>query len=334
VAFSQFTGDMISGYRTNMDVMRLEYNNWMNAVGPFAHYFPVIMGMGNHESLGHVFLDSTLGVRIFIDRFPYENESSEALFAEVVVNPHNGPDSEDGSLYDPTPGQRDFPSYDENVFYYTYDNVAMISLNSDYWYTPTLEAIPIIGGNNHGYIMDNQLNWLRKTVRKLEKDDNIDHIFVTIHTPFFPNGGHVHDDMWYHGDNTPRPWINGNPVEKGIIERRDQILDLLINKSEKTAALLTGDEHNYCKTLIGPDTKIYLDEYEGKKLKISRPIYQINNGAAGAPYYAQETTPWTPFTSGFTTQNAVCIFTIEGEKVEMVVINPDTLEEIDHLKIR
>ena len=182
--------------------------------------------------------------------------------------------------------------------------------------------------------MDNQFYWLKETVRKLEKDDNIDHIFITIHTPFFPNGGHVHDDMWYNGNNIPRPWINGKPVEKGIIERRDQLLDFLINKSKKTIAFLTGDEHNYCKTEIGPETKIYPDNYEGEKLVISRTIYQINNGAAGAPYYAQETTPWTPYTSGFTTQNAVCLFTVGGEKVEMKVINPDTLEEIDHLIIK
>jgi hypothetical protein len=140
--------------------------------------------------------------------------------------------------------------------------------------------------------------------------------------------------MWYHGNNIPRPWINGNPVKKGIIERRDQILDLLINKSKKTIALLTGDEHNYCKTEVGPETRLYLEDYEGEKLTLSRTIYQINNGAAGAPYYAQETTPWTPFTSGFTTQNAVCFFTVEGEKVELVVINPDTLEEIDRLTLK
>ena len=99
-------------------------------------------------------------------------------------------------------------------------------------------------------------------------------------------------------------------------------------------ALLTGDEHNYCKTVVGPETEIYPENYEGEKLSLQRTVYQINNGAAGAPYYAQETTPWTPFTSGFTTQNAVCLFTVEGEKIDMVVINPDTLEEIDRLRLR
>lgn len=334
VAFSQFTGDMISGYKTSKEAMLLEYHNWMNAIEPFAHHFPVILAIGNHEALTHTFHDSLVGMDIDIDKFPYDSESSEALFSEIVVNPRNGPASEDGSIYDPVSGQSDFPSYEENVFYYTYDNVAIISLNSDYWYTPTLAAIPFVGGNNHGYIMDNQLSWLKKTVKKMEKEETVDHIFITIHTPFFPNGGHVHDDMWYHGDNRPRPWINGIPVEKGILERRDQLLDILINNSKKVVALLTGDEHNYCKTVVGPETEIYPENYEGEKLSLQRTVYQINNGAAGAPYYAQETTPWTPFTSGFTTQNAVCLFTVEGEKIDMVVINPDTLEEIDRLRLR
>ncbi len=334
IAFAQFTGDLISGYSTNKDHMRLQYHNWQNAVTPFGHHFPVIFGMGNHESYNITFQDSAKLYSVSLDRFPYKDDSSESLFAEVAVNPHNGPKSEDGSSYDPDPGTTDYPSYDENVFYYTYDNIAVITLNSNYWYTPSTGSVPFVGGNIHGYVMDMQLKWFKKTLKKLEKDNTIDHIFVTIHTPFFPNGGHVYDDMWYNGDNTPRPYIAGKAVEKGIIERRDQLLNLAINKSDKVVAFLTGDEHNYCKTEIHPEMNIYPENYSGKKIKLSRTIYQINNGAAGAPYYAQQETPWTPYTSGFTTQNAVCMFTVDGNSVSMIVINPDTLEEIDKLKLR
>ncbi len=334
IAFAQFTGDLISGYSNNKDHMMLQYHNWLNAVTPFGHHFPVIFGMGNHEAYNLTLQDSAKLYRLSLDRFPYKDNSGESLFAEVAVNPHNGPKSEDGSAYDPDHGIVNFPSYDENVFYYTYDNVAMINLNSNYWYTPSTGSVPAVGGNIHGYVMDKQLNWFKKTLKKLEKDKTIDHIFITIHTPFFPNGGHVHDDMWYNGDNTPRPYIAGKAVEKGIIERRDQLLDLSINKSKKVVAFLTGDEHNYCKTEIHPEMNIYPENYSGNKIELSRTIYQINNGAAGAPYYAQQETPWTPYTSGFTTQNAVCFFTVEGENVSMIVVNPDTLEEIDKLKLR
>ena len=99
-------------------------------------------------------------------------------------------------------------------------------------------------------------------------------------------------------------------------------------------AILTGDEHNYCKTEIGANTPIYDSNWSKKKLKLNRTIYQINNGAAGAPYYAQEQTPWTPFTSNFTTQNALVFFHIEGSKIKMEVLNPDTLELVDELELR
>ena len=178
------------------------------------------------------------------------------------------------------------------------------------------------------------MTFFNNVLNKLEKDNIIVHFFLTIHTPVFPNGGHVHDDMWYNGNNTFRPWIAGKSVDNGIIERRDQLLNLAINSSKKVVALLTGDEHNYCKTELGPETIIYPNKYDGKKIKLKRTIYQINNGAAGAPYYAQQQTPWTPFTTGFTTQNAVCLFTIEGKEISMIVINPDTLEEVDQLKLR
>jgi hypothetical protein len=287
--------------------------------------------MGNHEALMTVFQEG----RDFyaLDRFPYETESAEAIFARNFVNPINGPDSEDGASYDPRKKKPDFPSYKENVFYYTYDNVAMVVLNSDYWYSPSTNKIPVTGGGLHGYIMDNQLAWLEQTIAQLEADENIDHIFVTQHTPAFPNGGHVQDDMWYNGNNEKRPYVAGKPLDKGIIERRDQYLDILVNKSRKTRAILTGDEHNYAKTEVGPETVIYDQNWDKDKLNLSRTIYQINNGAAGAPYYAQEQTPWTGSVSGFTTQNALVIFHVEGEKIFMEVLNPDTLEKVDELEL-
>ena len=178
------------------------------------------------------------------------------------------------------------------------------------------------------------MKWLKKTIKVLEKNSNIDHIFITVHTPFFPNGGHVRDDMWYGGNNDMRPWVAGKPLKKGIIERRDELLDILVNQSSKVVAILTGDEHNYCRTEIGPETTIYDDNWSGKKLTLKRTIYQINNGAAGAPYYAQEQTPWTPWTSSFTTQNALVFFHVNGMKIKMEVLNPDTLETVDEMNLR
>jgi hypothetical protein len=180
--------------------------------------------------------------------------------------------------------------------------------------------------------MDNQVEWFKNTMDLLEKDDHIDHIFVTIHTPFFPNGGHVKDDMWYDGENGYRAAVAGKRVSKGIIERRDELLDVIVNKSEKTKAILTGDEHNYARTKIGPETKIYPKKYFAEKIELTREIWQINNGAAGAPYYAQEKTPWSDFVEGFTTQNALVIFSVNGKKIKMKVLNPDTLEEVDEME--
>jgi hypothetical protein len=287
--------------------------------------------MGNHEAVVKSF-QSQDGKKVFqVDNFPYDEVSAEAIFAQEFVNPLNGPDSEDGSAYDPDPGNTDFPSYKENVFYYTYDNVAMVVLNSNYWFAPSPESVDVCGGNIHGYVMDRQLEWFGSAMEKLENDAAIDHIFVTIHTPFFPNGGHVEDDMWYNGDNSFRPVIAGQKVAKGIIERRDELLDIIINKGTKTKALLTGDEHNYVRTLIGPDTRLYPRKKYPNMLKPQREIWQVNNGAAGAPYYAMQETPWTKSSEGFTTQNALVLFHIDGKKVSIEVLNPDTLEKVDEL---
>lgn len=334
ISFMQFSGDLINGYLSDEGMMNLQYANWKRAIEPFAHYFPVYVSMGNHEAFVREFVEEGKARGIMVDRFPYETESAEAVFSRHFVLPQNGPASEDGASYDPNDDKIDFPSYDENVFYYTHDNVAVIVLNSDYWYAPTTPAIRLMSGGMHGYLMDQQIKWLEQTLSDLESNANIDHVFVTQHTPAFPNGGHTGDDMWYKGNNQMRPFVAGKPLEKGIIERRDEYLDLLINKSSKVIAILTGDEHNYARTELSDKTQIYLPDYLGEKITFSRKIYQINNGAAGAPYYAQEQTPWTPMVSGFTTQHALVFFHINGKSIEMEVLNPDTLEPVDKLTLR
>lgn len=334
VKFMQFTGDLITGYGISAEDMDLQYANWKQTVSPFAHYIPVNTAMGNHETYDFAFYPDSEYYPIAVDHFPFDKASSEYLYAKNFVNPENGPESEDGSAYDPDPNHTDFPSYRENVYYYTYGNTAIVVLNSNYLYAPFLWKYTQTGGNIHGYIMDNQLKWLKQTLMKLEQEDNIKNVFVTIHTPPFPNGGHSYDDMWYSGDNSHRPVIAGKPVAKGIIEHRDEFLDILINQTTKVSALLTGDEHNYNHLLINNDMPRYPQNWDKPKLKLNRSILQINNGAAGAPYYAQEKLPWSANCSGFTTQNAVVLITVNGEHITAVVKNPDTLEVVDQFTIR
>ena len=163
-------------------------------------------------------------------------------------------------------------------------------------------------------------------------DNNIDFVFVTHHAPAFPNAGHVDDAMWYEGSNKPRPYVAGRPVADGIIQRRDKYWQILVDHP-KVVAVLTGDDHNYSKLLL----KAGVDIYDNKKyspehpLKLTRPIWQINNGAAGAPYHSREPTPWYDHLEGFTTQNAVVFFHIEGPRMEIEVVNPHTLDNIEPL---
>ncbi|PXX95675.1 hypothetical protein DF185_21500 [Marinifilum breve] len=330
--FVQFTGDLIDGYDTSRERMNLQYANWKRAVEAWWHYIPFVPGFGNHEAYNFVFNDIKGGTYHSINHFPFKDDSGESLFQDNFVLPENGPRSEDNSKYDPNPDKIDFPSYKENVYWYTYDNVAMVALNSDYFYTPS--GIPTTSGNLHAFIMDNQMRWLQKILKQLEKNKDIDHIFITIHTPFFPNGGHVKDDMWYHGNNSFRAVVNGQYYEKGIIERRDELLDLIVNKSKKTVAILSGDEHNYNLLTITNKMVRYPQDYKHEKLELSRTFYQINNGAAGAPYYAQEKTPWSENVRNFSTQNALVLIDVDGIKISVRVKNPDSLELIDEYTLR
>jgi hypothetical protein len=98
---------------------------------------------------------------------------------------------------------------------------------------------------------------------------------------------------------------------------------------------MTGDEHNYNKVEITPEVNIYPENYTLPKLKRNRTLWQINNGSAGAPYYAQDkSTPWTEALSGFSTQMALVLIYVDGNKLTVKVQNPDTLELIDEFILR
>jgi 3',5'-cyclic AMP phosphodiesterase CpdA len=245
----------------------------------------------------------------------------------------NGPVSEDNSWADKDPMHINFPSYKENVYSFEYGNTAFIVLNSNYWYAPAVESIPLYGGNPHGYIMDNQLKWFRSKLKYYSHDKTIDHIFVTFHTPLFPNGGHANNDMWYFGTNRIRPYAFGQKAKYGIIERRDQLLRL-INRNKKVVAVLSGDEHNYSLLKITPRMPLYKKGYQGPRIKLKRKIWQITNGTAGAPYYAQEKLPWSDFVKEFTSQNILSLFTVDGRNIYLKSVNPLTMKVYSKLKLK
>ena len=125
-AFVQFTGDMINGYLSNKEEQFVQYTNWKKSIEPFWHYMPFYVGQGNHEALGYIFNDKDGVQKAFIDKFPYDTQSAESAMKDAFVNPENGPLSEDNNQYDVNSRQTDFPSYSENVFYYTFDNVCLL----------------------------------------------------------------------------------------------------------------------------------------------------------------------------------------------------------------
>ena len=342
--FLQFTGDTMSGYDANVPMQRVKYASFQRAILPWASRIPVYTGMGNHEAIEFKWNNNTK-YGLTCDRFPFSTDSAEAVFADIFVNPENGPESEDDSFYDPNPHKGgDFPTYKENVYYYTWDNVAMVVLNSQYAYSASLPEDSTVGGNLWGYIMDNQLDWLESTLAALQNDPDIDHIFITHHTPVFPNGGHVnsYESMWMQGENLT-PVIRGTaPPEfleqgKGSIDRRDAYLRMLLDHS-KVKAILMGDEHNYSRLLITPGMPIYDKEkyHPLPPLMIDRDLWHITVGSGGAPYYARESAPWnenypsdTRYLKAFTPQHAVAFFHVHGRSLKLEVVNPDTLDRIE-----
>lgn len=346
--FILMVGDLVDGYTSSVADYRMELRSWKNAIEPFGHFRPVYVVKGNHETLINVFDDGT-HYGSGLDKWPYATQSAEAVFAQEFVNPLNGPISEDGASYDPDPKKRDFPPYAENVYAFQYGNVLILSLNTNYWFSNHFTKY---GGNFDGYILDKQLEWVKRELDRAEQDPTIDWVILAGHTPAFPNGGHLDSGMWYHGNNALRPGVFNyqkkklNFLKEGILERRNTVW-ALFSRYKKVLAVLDGDEHNYSRLLVTAQTPVGIpgkDDTDGDgKLDcfspnpdFTFPVWQIISGGMGAPYYEKEHPPWEKWVKKFTPLQNFVLFSVEGKKVfaEVYSNTGALIERVELTKIR
>lgn len=359
-----FGGDLMNGNTASPDDYRVQIHAWKQALAGFWNHKPVYSCMGNHESLLRVFKNKE-GEELRLDRWPYDTESAEAVFADELVYPQNGPEASDSRR----------PTYSENVYSFQYGPVKFIAFNNNYWIAKsigTVWQIPLeFGGCPEGYMMRDQMDWIKGELEKAEKDPTVKYIVLFAQEPVFPNGGHVKDCMWYFGNNKVRAAVydhgSGKVVKesRGIIDIRNQFLRMVGN-NKKVAVILGADEHSYHKMLLDKDVPVGVPETDDtdnsdqvcreqgpcSSLKdLKYPTWYMVSGGAGAPYYAQQETPWNAYWGKnpskydpqrhtsmrgcyhYSSQENVLIFSAGDRGLSVTVYNPygGIIDKIDNL---
>jgi hypothetical protein len=316
--FVVFAGDLINGYTTSETDFRLQLDAWRRAMMPVWARIPVYAGIGNHETLLDAWRLGESGPILFADK---EGEQSvEAVFADVFVHPTNGPENEgDGS-----------PTYRENVYWFDHGNARIFVLNNNYWYCSDPHRF---GGNLEGYVLPNQIAWLRQAVARADEDDTIDHLFFAAQEPVFPNGGHTRDSMWYSGGDTDR---DGDVDEDDlpIVQCRNELWEI-VSGSAKSVAFITGDEHAYSRLMVAPDTPVGTRaKLDGTDARFRHPVWQITAGGAGAPWYDKDLDlPWSGSLRAHCTMPHVAMFAVDGGDVTLEVI-VETGQVVDSHRLR
>ncbi len=345
-----FGGDLVNGYTSEIEDFRLQLKGWKQSLAGFWRSRPVYPAMGNHETLVNVYDDGSK-YGISLDKWPYETDSAEAVFAQEFYNPENGPDPSDPRR----------PAYEENVYKFQYGPVLFIAFNNNYWWTTNSEC-ENYGGSPEGYMMEDQVEWIEKVLKKAEKDRMIRYVVLYAQEPVFPCGGHPQDAMWYYGDNRVKAYeydgANVVAAGKGMIEVRNHFWKA-IAKSSKVAAVLTGDEHAYHRTLIDKHAPVGImsDDVNGDSVinwhgldvdgdgvpepveeasanpEFKHPVWHITAGTGGAPYYAQQDVPWGDNVRFFSSQTGCCLFKANRHKISMTfyTITGQVLDRIDDL---
>ncbi len=276
-----FTGDLINGYTTREDDFRAQLRSWKRIYGPLWHEVPIYTGMGNHESLINIVEDGTQ-----VDK--QGEQSAEAVFASEFVHPMNGPEPERAGL----------PPYKGSVYSFDYAGCHFTQLNSDYWYSSHPQEHE---GNPFGRLLPGQLEWLEKDLAAA-RSAGARHIFVFVHEPAFPNGGHMQDSLWGGGD------AEGATV-------RDRFWSIVTKAG--ASGVFSGHEHNYSRTLIDGKTPVHRDGTPNPQF--AKPTWQITQGAAGAPFYPQDyTAPWVKNVKKFVAHTwSYCLIQVRGPRVSL-----------------
>jgi hypothetical protein len=279
--FLIFTGDLISGYTSREDDFRAQLRSWKRLYGPLGRQMPIYAGMGNHESLLDVFDDGTQADK------PGDN-SAEAVFASEFVHPMNGPEPEKPGL----------PPYKGAVYSFDYAGSHFVQLNSDYWYSSDPGTRP---GNPFGMLLPRQLDWFEKDLEQA-RQAGARHIFVFVHEPAFPNGGHVPDSLWR----------GGQP--EGVAAR-DRFWAAATRAG--AVAVFSGHEHNYSRTLIDAQTPVHNDGATNPAF--AKPTWQVTQGAAGAPFYPRDfSSPWRDAVKKFVGHTwSYCHVQVRGAQVHL-----------------
>lgn len=284
-------GDQVHGFTTSPLDMRMQLRSYKYAIEPVAHYLPIYEIMGNHNLLIDYYRDGKKKFRC--DKAGDVN--SESVFAEAFVNPVNAPQPESDRA----------PSYDETAYYYDYGNCRFVILNTEYWHADAPEKN---GGNLQGYILDNQAKWAERVFTDATVNPDIEHLFMMAHEPFFPNGPHVNDALWYDGGN---PDKNKGIDRTYVVQRRNEIWGAFVNTGKAVCGIF-GHEHCYNRSRITSD--ICAD--------YAYPAWQIISGGGGGPFYAQVGgVPWEDAVEVFSIQNHFLLLTVKGSRIMLEVIS-------------
>ncbi|ETR70110.1 MAG: hypothetical protein OMM_09063 [Candidatus Magnetoglobus multicellularis str. Araruama] len=341
--FIIFGGDLVNGFQTSKEDLIFQYRAWKQIMSGFWNTRPVYTGMGNHEFLMNSYLDYTPDPEnphfVTLDKWPYETDSSEAVFKQEFYNPTNGP----------VPSDPRRPTYEENVYSFQYGSVLVLSVNTDYWQSTNFNSMnnsADFGGCPMGYIMEDQLTWIEQTLDSAENDSTIKYIFIFTHSPVLPYMKHVADGMWWDGNNDVRAKTRNSDTGEleesalGMIEVRDRFL-LAVTTSTKVAAILTSHEHGYHRTLISKYTLIGVLSDDKKTIdtnavnpRLTNATWHIMCGGAGSGFNAEDegATPWRP--QRVTSHTGYVLIETSEDKVGMKFlggISRQVLDELDDL---
>ncbi|MBN2669889.1 MAG: hypothetical protein JXR60_11770 [Bacteroidales bacterium] len=170
--FCLIVGSKSDSTSSQLQNKQLQYYQFQNYISPFTVGLQCYYTMGENDRLFQTYNFDSLG-RLNLDKFPFATESSEAVFLDAFNMPYNGPMADDSILN----SKKNWPPYKGSTYWFKQNNVAIVVLNPFHFSSENNTAY-FFSGNQLKHIDRQQLLWLEKTMKTIDIDSAIQHVFI------------------------------------------------------------------------------------------------------------------------------------------------------------
>lgn len=240
---------------------------------------PVYTMLGKKEFVKSSFITEDKRRVYGVNKSPVYTASSEAVFSRVFDAPTvRLPGEQNLKRF----FNRNEPhaEYQSTAFAFRQQHVGVVVLNTEYARTSNWRFSRAAGGSISGYLLENQISWLKRQLEAFEKNNAISNVVIFMHSPLYPTGEYISESFWYGGKFRAAPKGKNDKDLPGVIAVRDELMETF-SANEKVTAIVSAEPGLNGILNVSADSSPYPAGFNDKRIILREDILLMNFGGRG-----------------------------------------------------